>query len=523
MSASPARKKSEELPSGERASVPRFFSAHPMALAWLLGTVAALWMGARKFLPLVTGLADQTDQLRYLCQLGMLPDAELERWHSYAILDWHQSQDASAQCDRSKAAIYPYPSIQVWFLRLAASTTQLVTGVQGSLDLRPLILLYCLVTGIVVGFFVYALRRRFLASAIAASLLWLVLADGTFSNYAGSAYGEFPGLLGVALLSIGAVWSRLSGSKQWLGYILVAAGGILAVTSKMQGVTIAVPVAIFLLSSGVRRRHSGVRAASRTPAWVTGVVSRIVPAVLVLAIMTPAGWMLANNPKQFQAINAWELISVGILAHSSDPASDLREMGFPEELAKYAGKTAGDENSIMNTPDWAANQDKMNYATVLQLLLRHPDKGILIANNAAKDFLTTRPSYLGSYTQDSGQKPGAQDFSFLTLLMKDFIGGGLVILTFGWMNLLLLAVLLKRQAPHASARRAFASAAVLLLAIAITQYLTAGFGEAIENTKHMVYGIFAGALAPVFIIGAILARNDEGLETTSQGSSRAGE
>jgi len=459
-------------------------------IAWLLTMLRTLW-------PTVTGLADNGDGQRYVCQLGLVPsDPTVPRAWSFAILDWMPG--AVKDC-------VTYPSSQVWLLRANRWLTEALGGTPGHVDLRWTILGYTLVAGFLVGAFAFAVRRGALSRALLAGGFWLVLTDPTWANYAGSNFGEFPGILGVGIISVGAVLVGTSGVKQYVGLALLGVGALLAVTSKTQGITLLVPLAVFLLCLTLRWRPPKDGSRWWHPVRLAGAgAGRILGIGLAAALILPVGWMLANNPKEFQAINPWEVISVGIMGNSDDPAKDLREMGLPDELAKYAGDSVWEKDSIMQTPEWNRYKHLMTYEVAARFLLAHPDRAWAIAQKAAVDFWNARPGYLGSYTSDSGHAPQSMDISPVAEFSRALKWGGLPLLALVWIALAVIGVRLIVRSTPGSPRRAFASAALLMVSFAIVQFFTAAFGEAIENTKHMVYGVQAQALSTVLLIASAL-------------------
>jgi hypothetical protein len=472
----------------------------------IIAVAATLFMLLRTMWPFTLGLADNGDGQRYICQLGLVPKGDVPRYWSFAILDWIPDQAYDAN------ACIPYPSSHVILLRFAQWMTQLTGGAPGALDLRWLILANCLLVGILVGLFAFAIRRSLIFRVVGSVALLVVLSDGTFANYAGSIFGEYPGLAGVAIIAVGAIYLGTSGGKQFLGLALVAAGAVLALTSKTQGITLIIPLMVLLVCTTLRTRTRQETAAWWTPKRLLRILAgKVVPVAVGIGLILPVSWVLDNNPKDFQAINPWELISVGILGNSEDPAGDLEEMGFPRELAKYAGDSVWEESNIMASPDWEPNTHLMNYETAARFLLAHPDRAAVIANNAGNDYFMTRPTYLGAFTQDSGQKAQAYDYSFVADLGMQATNMGITPLIMFWGALSTGAiVMLKRSAPG-TFRRGFATATLLMIGFSIIQFFTASFGEAIENTKHMVYGILAGALAPVLLItGALTTRRSDG-------------
>lgn len=463
----------------------------------ILGGLVAF---VRATFPAVLGQAPHPDGDRYLCQLGsddvkpVLVDAP--RYWDYALLQWHHTGvPASHEC-------ISYPSSQVPLLKALEWFSSMVSGHPGTLDFTWLIVANSLFIGVVTGLLALAPRRAsLLARSIACAALVAIVSDPIFSAYAAGPMGEYVGLVGVVLLGVGTAFYASPGARQPVGIAMVAAGGLLLLTSKVQAITVLVPIAIMLLSVPVGTWWS--RRSSRGGFLrVLGVIaSRVAGAVLIAAFVVAGLWVLSNNPKKFQQINAWELISVGILGHSQTPGDDLVEMGFPRGMDKYAGRTAGDADSVMHTPEWQTYAQTMTYGTVLAFLAHHPDRVWPIVNVAATDFAVGQPQYLGA--NQPGMGPARQPaFSPMAAIGK--AGGGIVeFMGVGLMATVAALIAWRRAGPRSSGR-AFATAALLMIGVTFTQFFTAAFGEAIENTKHLVFAILASALVVLFIGMAFL-------------------
>ncbi|ANF31551.1 hypothetical protein A0130_07575 [Leifsonia xyli] len=489
-------------------------------LTFAVTVLAALAALGRATFPAVLGQAPHPDGDRYLCQLGsdqIQPDlANAPRYWSFALLQWHhtgipQQRDCTS-----------YPTSQVPLLKALEWFSSTVSGRPGTLDFSWLVLANAILIGVIAGLLAVAPRRAsLLARSIACAGLVTILSDPIFAAYAAGPMGEYVGLVGIALLAVGAAFYAASGIRQPVGVVMVAAGGLLTLTSKVQAVTILIPLAVMLLLVPIGwrsgRRVSRIRLRQVLRIFVT----RIVGAALIAVFAIVGSWMLANNPKKFQQINPWELISVGILGHSQTPGDDLVEMGFPRELDKYAGKTAGDENSIMFAPAWNMYADKMTYGTVLAFLAHHPDRIWPLIETASNDFFVAQPRYLGANQPGNGpaQEPA---FSLMAAVgrsaggLLEFVGAGLIVAVAA-------GIAWRRGSPGSSAR-AYAVAALLMVGVTFVQFFTAAFGEAIENTKHLVFAILASALAVPFVIASFLQppRDDRTPVVSGEGIADAG-
>lgn len=467
--------------------------------------------------PVMIGQAPHPDGDRYLCQLapfGMEPVASAApRYWSYALFEWVPASSQLYDCIN-------YPSSEIWLLKFIQWVTEVTGGVPGGLSFRWLVLLNCMVVGVLVGVFSYAVPGKLWVRVAASTGFLLVVGDSLFASYAAGPLGEYPGLVGVMTLGIGAVFLARTGPRQWFGLVLAGLGGLLAVTSKTQTITILLPIAVLLLATELRGRRArpaqAVEGKGR-PARVIGlaVARRIVPAVVLAGLVVPALWMQTNNPKYFQAVNAWQVVSVGILPHSEDPVATLAELGLPASLADQVGRTAGDSPQVAFREDWQANTAKMNLANVAAYLLRHPDIALTIANKDAQDFFATRPTYLGSYEPGSGKMPEQLDLSLLTEINRQLYPSGILVWLFVLAGFAAVVLLLRKASLPDTWRRGFANGALLMLGFTVVQFLTAGFGDAIENTKHMVYSLLAAFLALAFLVAGAACRSPRGVLETA--------
>lgn len=479
-------------------------AGRPSPSSVLIGLLTTIFMVLRTLWPNRVGSADSVDGIRYICQVGLVKDAPGPQYWYYAIMNYKPGP-APWDCPA-------YPSSFVWVLRATQWITGVFGGTPGHMNLAWLIVFNCILVGILVGLIAFAVRRNIWLRVFVALAAVFILADGAFVGYAGSIYAEWVGIAGVGIAAVGSIYVATHGGKQWLGLILVTVGAFAAITSKTQGVTLLLPVAVLLVCSTMRRRPGRVS----EPWWnidrlALTVFGKSIPILLALALVVPAVMMERNNPTDFKAINPWETISVGILGHVDHPDQTLEEMGLPVSLAKYAGRSVGDDNlKIMQDADWIGATDRMTYGTIAKYLAAHPLVALDMANRNGTDYFEIRPGYLGSYTIDAGKPKGALDTSNLAQLGHTLRGLGITPLLAIWGLVTWGGVVLLRNSEVGGFRRGFATATLFLVACSVVQYGTATYGEAIENTKHMVYGILAGSLAIVALIaGSMMVRDVE--------------
>ncbi|WP_155854357.1 hypothetical protein [Arthrobacter sp. MA-N2] len=137
---------------------------------------------------------------------------------------------------------------------------------------------------------------------------------------------------------------------------------------------------------------------------------------------------------------------------------------------------------------------------------RHPERAISLAERAAVDYWQIRPDYLGSFAKDPDVPPVTVD-DRLTIgpaLTRPLRGFGLFGLVASWIAFTILSVRGIRKGERHSLKRCFVAVSLLTVSFSLVQFGTAAFGEAIENTKRMIYGIKAGALViPLLFCSAI--------------------
>jgi len=108
-----------------------------------------------------------------------------------------------------------------------------------------------------------------------------------------------------------------------------------------------------------------------------------------------------------------------------------------------------------------------------------------VLDRAATDQLTARPDYLGSFDQEAGFPPHAQEHrvpvvSWLTALIAPL---GLFALVPIWLFVLVSAWLRRRTA--------LGVVLAFLLAVSVTQFGTAALGDGIEGIKHQSVALFS--------------------------------
>jgi hypothetical protein len=458
-----------------------------------------MWL--RLFVPRPVGLADNGDGIRMMCHFRVAPRPDDGGgYFDYAVLDYHVAPQVANACN-------PYPT-STRLLMQAAQRVSEGLGLQAQIDLRIVMVIYCLVAGVAVALFARVVSGGWMRQAVAAAAFWLVAADSAFATYPGSAFTETAGLMAMLLLAPAAVALARSGvgNRARVGAAFIFGGaGALTVGAKVPFVTSAVPMVAFLLWIVVRRGREPGRPA-RVPRR-RDVLVRLAAGGAVVGILASGFVTYRDNPKDFGIINVTDTLFASVLAHGDDPAADLAEMQLPTALARYAGRSWWHEDPPQNDPAFGRAADRLTYSTIAEFLARHPGRAIEIADAGAQEYMSARPPYLGNYLE--GAAPARTLECRVCLLsqpMSNNHGLGLVGYGFGALVLTAGAWWLLRARGSGSISHSFAVAGLLMLVINAVQFVTATYGEGIETTKHLVLAILAGFLAVLLLAVSAVTR-----------------
>ncbi|MFB7339054.1 glycan biosynthesis hexose transferase WsfD [Streptomyces hydrogenans] len=461
------------------------------------GAAAGGLMVVRLFVPSPVGMADNGDGFRRMCSLDVvtLVPPGVEQWLKFAHFTYTRApQDG---CDPAQV----YPSSGNWLLRAAEVLSNLL-GFPGVLDLRALAVLFCVLIAGAFTLFAAALRGSVLRRAVVCALLFLVVADSAFAGYAASPYGELAGLTGMVWALAGAVHLGGKPAARLLGLLACTAGAVVAVASKTQSATMAVPFVMLL-------------ALARVPlgGWRAGWRGRIAPALAALVIIGAAVGEIAAQPGQFRRINPTEMVFVGLLPRSDDPREAAVDLGLPADFARYAGRSWWVEEPPHSDPRWAEYEDRMTYGTIASFLVTHPAVTARVAYDALDDFGAARPDYLGSYQPEAGLRPGAQEsrLALFSTLVRD-VGGGLMLALVTVLGAVAVPWWRRTLDPR---RRAFVATVLCAATLTWVQFLTAVYGEAIENTKHLVFAVLSSGLTVVMAVAVSAAGAGSGAGTAT--------
>ncbi|MDK9494998.1 hypothetical protein QEZ40_004431 [Streptomyces katrae] len=453
----------------------------------LVGLVAAVAMGVRIFHGGPIGMADNGDGPSRMCALdtSVHVDKGSSWWFDFANFRYDRAEPQACTSENT------YPGSGKWMPALARPLSQLL-GYGGAIDLRAQALLWCALVGLAFAVFAVALRGRLLLRLLVCAALFLVVGDSVVAGYAASPFSELAGLTGLLLATVGAVHLGGTPRARLGGLLLFTVGSVTLVGSKMQALTMAVPLLALLLWSKVPVGR------------LTGRFSaRVLPLAAALVIGAAGTHTLLFQMEAFKEINRTEMIFVGIMGKSPDPAKDAVELGLPADFGQYAGLNWWGEKAPQKDPRWSEVKDRITYANIGGYLVKHPGVALRIADGGLDDFAASRPDNLGSYPVSAGKPAGAQEhrLALYTGFLRTLGGGWVLGLQFAF---LAAGAWWLRRSPDNPRRRAFLALVICLGGATLTQFATAMYGEAIENTKHLIYGIFATGLAFVLTAAAVL-------------------
>ncbi|WP_456243015.1 glycan biosynthesis hexose transferase WsfD [Streptacidiphilus albus] len=483
----PALRGSEK--SSEGRGRPLAILARPWVFAPIIGTLAGLSMAIRLFLPGPIGMADNGDGPSRMCGLNLvahIPKGSV-RW--FKFLNPRYGYGPPSACNATNT----YTSSEQLLMHIAKPLSH-YWGYPGAFDLRALGLLFCIIVAFVFTVFAAALRGHLIVRLLICAALFVVVGDTAFAGYAISPYSELAGLVGILFVAAGAMHFGGGTRAKQGGLLLFTAGALLAVTSKTQAVTLIVPFAALLLV--VRVPLSGLPLSRLHGRFAP----RLLPAVAALLIAASGVFTMQTQMKAFEPINRTEMIFDGVLGHSSDPSQTAKDLGLPQHFVQYKGFDWWAAHAPERDPQFSEIANRMTYGNIATYLVEHPGVATSITLGGMDAFAAAHPDYLGSYPAWTGHPAGTLE-SRLTLF-SDFARASGRALVPGLLALGVFGFFWYRRLRDNQRRAAFVAVMVCMIGVVAAQFASAVYGEAIEDTKHLVYGIFAGGLAIVLTAAA---------------------
>ena len=474
----------------------RWMRSRPAGAAAFLpviaGVLAALLMAARLLLPVPVGMANNGDAVRLMCEIGA--NSQSPPWPtsgSLFVRFWYPLLRPG-----SGPPCLHYPTTQALQMWLTAWVHQHVLGLPGAIDMRELIVEYCVLAGVVT-----AVAARLLASLRLAArililiLLFLVLSEAAFADYAASPFTETAALYGMLVFAVAGVAVAVRARGYHAAYLVAWASAVLAVGAKTETTTLALPLAVFL---GAHRFPLG-----GGRGWSSG---RLIPGVCVLSLAMTMYWSLSREPLNDVRANPGNELTMTIMPMVSDPGDAAAGLGLPRSFGRYSGTIWWGAHPIENDPAYPRYASRFTQANLAHYLIGHPGLTARIFASGAGPYLTFRNTNLGSYPAGSGHAPRSQECRDCLLMdvSRAMRWTGLTGVLAYWVACLAAAALLLRRSRRGSRRRGFALVALVLTGCTVIQYVTAVYGEGNEVIKHMVIALFTASLAPIWLLAGAL-------------------
>lgn len=355
---------------------------------WTLLAVVGVVIYVTVIHPIV-GVADNGDFLRVFSTVGMdyahIDLSYEDKYFHYFIKDWVFAEPFRGA----------YITTQTLVVFIATLFNRLLYSNQ-YFDMRFMVLVY---TALLMIAFYYLIRynksKSPVFAGVMAVLLVFVFADGAYVAYFNSLFGE-PVSLVFLLLTVAlgiALTKQERPSKTLLTFYFAVC--FFFVFSKIQNA----PVGILAALMGLRfMRFRPDRGWRKLVIWSSA----------VLALGSVTMYLLA--PKQFKEINIYQTVFYGVLKDSPSPKEDLKELGLNPDLSVLANTNFFTPNTPIPQSDpvlYEQFYSHMSHGKILAFYLKHPGRLLDKLEVAARDGMTIRPYYLGTYEQSDNQPSGA--------------------------------------------------------------------------------------------------------------------
>lgn len=468
-------------------------------VAVLVAVVAFVATTVRLLVPSPVGLADQGDANRVLCSLDVRVDAPWdEPTTEHVVTRWVPHRWEGPTCGANGTG-EPYRSSQVLVFR-AAQIIGDATGHPG-VDLRVAGVLCAAALSALLGAIAALLPGGRARAAIVTGAIWLLLVDRMIADYYISGYAEPIAVIGI-LAAVAAGLAVFRGrSPSLLSLVALAAASAVLVTAKSQTATL-LPV----LAAGLVWRPVALDWRGRSlPRWV-----RRLPGLALAAAVTVVGvTYLAGQPPRFADVNRHNQVFQTVLVLGDTPEADLRSLGTDASLAPLEGHSILAPVTLTGSPEYARFQDTVTMSSVARFYLTHPFRGLQLANRglqAAAD--ADQPSYLGTYTKDSGHPADAQEsrvafWSYPFSILED----AAILLAVGWAIVTVGAVIVSRWR-HSTAQTSGAIALGLAAATFIQFWTAIGGDGLVEAPKHMALCRVLLVLTVIFLGNGLAGADD---------------
>lgn len=321
------------------------------------------------------------------------------------------------------------------------------------------------------------LLRRFSAAA-----LIFIFCDAGYVSYFNSFFTEPASY--ILLLLLVALWLKIvaEGTPRLLPAFTVV--GVLWITAKPQNFLPGLILAAYLLRFCSKRWSRRFR----------------LPLLCSAALASAAIFIYADMPKQMKAAPVYDVVFMGILPRSPDPAADLKWFGLDPALAKYSGSGAFTLNTAFTTPGFADDLlAHVSYGRIFLFHLRHPRRLLETIRDALPRSTSLRAEYSGNFEKISGYPPGSRSsaFSLWSGFRSRLAHRAWILPAFLLVSTMLALLEMKRN-------RRLAECYCVLALMALVSFFTVALGDTWDMVKHFfVYNLLTDICITMFFTGLV--------------------
>lgn len=456
------------------------------AVAAAVGLVTTAIALAQLFVGGTVGLADNGDAHRLVCPLGLVvgPDSSQQGFEG--------TYEAAEACPPGGG--FQYRTTWTPVLQITHWVTQRVTGEPG-FEMAVAAVVSAVLLGAGAALLFLALPGRLSARWPLVALVVVAATDIGFVTYFNSGYTDQGGFIGLLWVCAGVV--GLVTRRTWPWLLLTAGAVLFTALAKTALVTVVPAVGLALLLG--RRSWAGRPATGRWPVRRLGatlVVGGLLIAALVAQTARSQGYMLTTG-------NQYNLLFYTLLEESADPEADLREMGLPPELARYAGTSAWQEDTPWDDPDLVASEEELfSWSTYAEFFAAHPGRFLELVPTSLDAVPDARVDYLANLPGERGGDPELAERPSPVFWVLGSLPQGWPVpaIAFVWLGAAVFGVRWARSRDAGRAVRGIL--AVLLTSYAVSQSVVALSDGYYELAKHNVHAAFATGLLLAVLLEA---------------------
>jgi hypothetical protein len=430
------------------------------ALFWAVIAAAVAILAYQVFIPPVIGLSDQGDFRRMIGRFGHGPE------HADGRLNLAFVEPKYIPDTKFRAPEWEQFSSEYFFVSAALLVNKLISK-DGKLDITVIGLIH------VVAFL--AIFARFLAVTQpipARRFVWLaalvILTDAGYAAYWNSFYAEPASFLFCFAVLTESIEMCCRGKVLQAGLARWLLWAALFVLAKPQNAPLGLLLALFTL-----RLSSW--AADRPVKYAAYISSAVIACVAAAALL--------GVPVELKNANTYNLVFKAILPESRNPAADLQALGMNTQLKDRSRTGAWSPDTAF--PELEATGvigGTVTLATVMRFYLFRPTRLWRHIQAMLPIALSLRPEHCGNFEPSAGHGPGDRTTAFtLWSSLRERALGRVVKFILFLLPAFVLITLVWTTRKHHLAVEFLA----LLALCCFTAFLTAVFGDAWDNVRHL--------------------------------------